>query len=93
MQFLLTRCCCALLQDLVNKYSAAVDNQKSKVAQLEQDQRNLADDISSLDDEVAGLQTVTAIFLLQCISSRKIGSSGLRLCLSPYEGRQKSRRC
>ncbi|XP_075877558.1 laminin subunit alpha-3-like isoform X2 [Nelusetta ayraudi] len=38
-------------KDLVNKYSAAVNNQRSKVTQLEQDQRNLSDDISSLKDE------------------------------------------
>lgn len=61
-QLLLTFCRCALLQDLVNKYSAAVNNQRSKVTQLEQDQRNLSDDISSLKDEVEGQQTVPGIF-------------------------------
>lgn len=63
-QLLLTFCCCSLLQDLVNKYSTAINNQRSKVAQLEEDQRNLSDDISSLKDEVEGLQTVLAIFFI-----------------------------
>lgn len=45
------------LQALVNKYSTAVNNQKSKVSQLEQDKINLSDDISSLKDKVEGLRT------------------------------------
>lgn len=40
------------LQILVNQFSSAIDKQRSRVTQLEEDNINLTDDISSLKDKV-----------------------------------------
>lgn len=40
------------LQILVNKFSSAINTQRSRVTQLEEDTINLSDDISSLKDKV-----------------------------------------
>lgn len=69
----------------MNKYSVAVNNQRSKADQLEEDQRNLSDDIDSLQDAV---ETVPGmLFYCHAGLSEKAGLSGLRLCISPHEGR------
>lgn len=44
------------LQTLVNQFSSALDRQRSKVNQLEEDNINLKDDISSLKDRVESLK-------------------------------------
>ena len=43
---------CVFLQILVNKFNAAIESQKPKVAQLEKDVETLNDDISALKAKV-----------------------------------------
>lgn len=43
------------LQSLVNKFSSAVNNQKPRIDQLDEDTDNLSDDINTLKEKVSSV--------------------------------------